>query len=271
MLFARLTHGDVSAAAYDVLPFGGEDEAHEGGDGGGVLGVVIIIEGADDGVGLADGVLQRGLGKVPPVVGDGQRLDAGRDVGQADVADGALRLADGLDDGARGGHGEAAGHVVLVAQDAFLEELVGAGGRLAGVDHDAPVLAPDFAPVGDFAPEDAFQLRPGQPADGVRRVDHHGQGVIGDDGLRQVFAGGLGLHLLAELDGARGHGDVRRPVQQGRDAHAAAPAGDGDAGAGVEGHEAFGSLLGDGQHRVAPFDALGVQGGGQGGHGEGQQ
>ena len=67
-------------------------------------------------------------------------------------------LADGLDNGSSGRHGETAAHVVLVFQYAFLEELVGTGGSLAGVDYDFAVVSAHLLPVGDFAPEDIFSV-----------------------------------------------------------------------------------------------------------------
>ena len=45
--------------------------------------------------------------------------------------------------------------------------------------------------------------------------DHYGKGIVGDGNFCQVFSGGFGLHLFAELDGAGSHGDVRGLVQQG--------------------------------------------------------
>ena len=63
--------------------------------------------------------------------------------------------------------------------------------------------------------EDIFQLVAGQLFPWVGGVDHYGKGIVGDGNFCQVFSGGFGLHLFAELDGAGSHGDVRGLVQQG--------------------------------------------------------
>ena len=84
--------------------------------------------------------------------------------------DGSASLADGLDNGSRGRHGETAAHVVLVFQYAFLEELVGTGGSLAGVDYDFAVVSAHLLPVGDFAPDGSSV---------AVRVELHG--LSGDD------------------------------------------------------------------------------------------
>lgn len=99
----------------------------------------------------------------------------------------------------------------------------------------------------------------GQPVDRIVRMDHHGKGVSSDDGFADVFACRLSSHLFAELDGARSHGQIGRAVQQCGNSYAATSAGDGDAGFGVDFHEFFGCLLGDGQYCVAALDALGVE------------
>ena len=164
-----------------------------------------------------------------------------------------------MNHGTGGGHGKAAGHVVLVLQYAFFEELVSSRRSLAGVNDDFPVFTSYLLPVGDFTTEDVFQLLTCKLFYRIGGMHHHGQGVIGDNRLFYICLGGFGFHLFTKLDGTGSHGNVCCVVHQCGDTHTGSASGDGDAGIGMFVHETLCSLLGNRKDGITTLDALGME------------
>ena len=196
----------------------------------------------------------------PAVVGHCQRFHESVEVGEPDVAYRALCLPHRLDDGPGGRHREYAAHVVLVVEHALLEELVGPGRGLAGVDYDLAVLAAHFLPVGDLAAEDGFELLACEAVDRIGGVHDHRERIVGDYDLGGFEPDFGEFHLFAELDLTGGHRDVRGVLRQCGDSHAAAASGHYDFGVGMFIEVDFGEFLRERQQGVAPLDALGVAG-----------
>ena len=74
------------------------------------------------------------------------------------VANAALVLGDGLNDGRRAGHGLRARRKILTIQDFSLEKLIGAGAVFTTVKGNGQVGAADSLPVFDFAGKDVAEL-----------------------------------------------------------------------------------------------------------------
>ena len=62
-----------------------------------VLCIIIVVEGADDGISLVGGVLYGWGGIVLAIIRDGQSLDARRHISEPYIADCPFGLADRLD------------------------------------------------------------------------------------------------------------------------------------------------------------------------------
>ena len=111
-----LFHGYISTLFYNILSFGRENKLEQGSDLCFVLCIIIVVEGADDGISLVGGVLYGRGGIVLAIIRDGQSLDARRHISEPYIADCPFGLADRLDNSSGGGHGETAAHIILVLE-----------------------------------------------------------------------------------------------------------------------------------------------------------
>ena len=132
-------------------------------------------------------------------------------VGQADIADCSFCLADRLDDSSGCGHTEDAVHIVLVLQNAFLEELVSSGRGFTRIGNDFHVGAAHFFPVFDLSGEDSFQLLAGQVGHFIGRVYDYSQRVVSDNHFFRVLLCFLKFDFLVELHFTGRHGNIGCP------------------------------------------------------------